>query len=81
CQSLSPSCWSGSWTWTQLTQFHRRFVPPTSKEYHLTFQRGGRLVGQGSDTLSKYTLTAGSYRENGELSWREVPQSAAGLAL
>jgi len=81
CQSLSPSSWSGSWTWTQLSRFHRHFDPPTSKEYSLTFQRGGRLVGQGSDSLSSYKLTAGSYRETGELTWREVPQSASGLAF
>lgn len=81
CQSLSPSSWSGSWTWTQLSRFHRHFDPPTSKDYSLTFQRGGRLVGQGSDSLSSYKLTAGSYRETGELTWREVPQSASGLAF
>eukprot|EP00435_Cladocopium_sp_Y103_P045984 s99_g13.t1 len=80
CQTLSPSCWSGSLVWTELPHVHQTVPLPLSKEYKLNFQRAGRLAGHCYDTSSQYKIT-GKYRESGELTWREVPQSSGGMAI
>lgn len=80
CQTLSPSCWTGSLVWTELPHVRQTVPLPLSKEYKLNFQRAGRLAGHCYDTSSQYKIT-GKHRESGELTWREVPQSSAGMAI
>lgn len=80
CQTLSPSCWSGSLVWTELPHVRQTVPLPLSKEYKLNFQRAGRLAGHSYDTSSQYKIT-GKHRESGELTWREVPQSSGGMAI
>jgi len=81
CQFLSPSTWSGTWKWTDLSRIQRSIVPTVQKEYNLTFQRGGRLVGLGNEDSGKFRLTGGRYHAAGEVEWREVPLTVGGFAF
>lgn len=80
CQALSCG-WTGNLIWTELPNIEQTMRLPTNKEYRLTFQRGGRLVGHSSDGSNEYKITAGKHKESGEVSWREVPQSAVAMAM